>query len=160
MDTPLLPHAAGSSLGARRADAVLREPVSRQDCARWRTAVLDLTVATRGLRRFPSAVHAGVPGAHEDAFVAPATADLDAALQTDLVVALLDRALLHTPTPGLWLTRPGELALHDEDVAWLTATQSAARECHLALSFVIVTRRGWRDPRSGVRREWLRLRQR
>ena len=62
------------------------------------------------------------------------------------------------PAPWVWLTRSGELALHDLDVAWLAAAATAYAEAGADLTMVVVTRRGWRDPRSGVGRTWVRLR--
>jgi hypothetical protein len=58
----------------------------------------------------------------------------------------------------VWLTRSGELALHDLDVEWLTAAASAYAEAGVDLTMVVVNRRGWRDPRSGVGQTWVRLR--
>jgi hypothetical protein len=58
----------------------------------------------------------------------------------------------------VWLTRPGELALHDLDVAWLSAAASAYAEAGADLTMVVVNRRGWRDPRSGAGQTWVRLR--
>lgn len=152
MDPPL-PH-------PRPADGALREPVPAHERARWRVAVAELTVLTRGRRLFAPTLHAGAPGGPQESFVPAPAHELDQALRTDLVVALLDRALTHGSAPALWLTRCGELAVHDEDAAWLAATEGASLECELTLPLVIVTRRGWRDPRTGVRREWRRLRQR
>ena len=60
----------------------------------------------------------------------------------------------------MWLTRAGPLDLQDVDAAWLAAARTAASEAGVALTMVVVTRRGWCDPRSGARREWKRLRDR
>jgi hypothetical protein len=46
------------------------------------------------------------------------------------------------------------------DAAWLGPTLTAAAERDTDLAFVVVTRHGWTDPRSDVRREWKRIRQR
>ena len=51
-------------------------------------------------------------------------------------------------------------SLHDADVAWSAAWYAACAESGVDVPFVIVTRTGWRDPRSDVRREWSRLRRR
>ena len=62
--------------------------------------------------------------------------------------------------PMLWLTRSGPLEAGDLDLAWLAAARSASAEAGVDLMLVVVTRRGWFDPRSGVRRVWQRLRDR
>jgi hypothetical protein len=46
------------------------------------------------------------------------------------------------------------------DAEWLSAARSAFAEAGVDLTMVVVTRRGWWDPRSGRRREWKRLRRR
>jgi len=81
----------------------------------------------------------------------------DHGLRTDLVGAVL--RLLDDP-PWVWLTRAGSLELQDVDVAWLGATLAAARERGSDPAFVVVTRHGWRDPRSGTGQRWRRIRQR
>ena len=50
----------------------------------------------------------------------------------------------------VWLTRSGELDLHDLDAEWLAAACTAYAEAGVDLTMVVVNRRGWRDPRSGV----------
>jgi hypothetical protein len=50
--------------------------------------------------------------------------------------------------------------VEDLDLAWLAAARSASAEAAVALVLVVVTRSGWFDPRTGVRREWKRLRTR
>jgi hypothetical protein len=62
--------------------------------------------------------------------------------------------------PSLWLTRPGELSVHDDDLRWLGPTAWAGASLGCPVRLVVVTRRGWFDPVSGVRREWRRLRSR
>ena len=57
-----------------------------------------------------------------------------------------------------WLTRPGGLELQDVDLAWLRVVAAVNGETGRSLPFVVVTRGGWRDPRSGVGRSWRRLR--
>jgi hypothetical protein len=86
--------------------------------------------------------------------------DADHALRTDVVAALLRRTTRPGVEPVLWLTRPGPLDLQDEDAAWLAAARAATGEAGRALTMVVVTRKGWRDPRSGVQRTWRRLRPR
>ena len=79
-------------------------------------------------------------------------------LRADVVLALLRAAASLTPRPALWLTRPGELSPHDDDLRWLGPAAWAAQALGMPVGLVVVTRRGWFDPVSDVRREWRRLR--
>ncbi len=110
--------------------------------------------ATERRRRFAPLVHLGTPGVRE--LTTPAhPAASDHALRCDVVGAML------AATEGrhlAWLTRPGELTLHDVDAAWLSAAMAAYAEAGRDLTWVVVTRHGWWDPRSGVRRVWQRVR--
>ena len=117
----------------------IQEPVAAGTAAVLRRAVLD-HVRTERRRRFAPLLHAGVPGGAEEVFAAAPGDGLDHALRTD-VVAPQERR-------------------HDVDVAWLAAARAAGAEAGGDVTLVVVTRRGWTDPRSGVRREWKRLRQR
>lgn len=133
----------------------LQAPVDRHTHAVLRAATVEL-VETETRRRFPTTVHAGVPGRsvrHVDDPPAP-----DAGLRADLVLALLRGSVGLAPRPMLWLTRPGELSPHDEDLRWLGPAAWACRAWGAPVGLVVVTRRGWFDPVSGVRREWRRLR--
>jgi hypothetical protein len=135
----------------------LQAPVDRHTHAVLRAATLEL-VETEGRGRFPVAVHAGVPGhsvRHVDDPPLP-----DAGLRADVVLALLRSSAALTPRPALWLTRPGELSPHDDDLRWLGPAAWAARALGMPVCLVVVTRRGWFDPVSDVRREWRRLRPR
>jgi hypothetical protein len=130
------------------------EPLPRETALLLREAVRRHVIGERR-RRFAPVVHLGRPAGHQ--WHAPAAVGAsDHALRTDVMGALLaqvgDRPHL------VWLTRPGELVQHDVDAAWLSASASAYGESGRDLSFVVVTRRGWWDPRSGVRREWRRMR--
>jgi hypothetical protein len=87
-------------------------------------------------------------------------ARFDHALRAEVVGAMLHRARSVTALPALWLARPGELSWHDLDAEWLAAALTAYAEASARLTFVVVTKRGWYDPRSGARRQWKRLRQR
>lgn len=111
-------------------------------------------VATERRRRFAPLVHVGVPGGRT-LTVAAHPAGTDQALRSDIVAAMLAR----TDDRHLaWLTRPGELTLHDVDAAWLAAAAAAYAEAGRDLTWVVVTRRGWWDPRSDVRHTWQRVR--
>ena len=137
----------------------IQEPVSRATATVLRRAVLDHTVSERR-RSFPALLHVGVPGGVEEVAAAAADDSLDQALRTDVVAALLHRTRRPGFVPLVWLTRPGPLDLQDVDAHWLAAARSASAEAGIGLTLVVVTRRGWSDPRSGVRREWKRLRSR
>ncbi|MGL5808759.1 MAG: hypothetical protein ACRCYQ_02300 [Nocardioides sp.] len=106
-------------------------------------------------------------------------APTDAAMRADGVGALIDRwateqssadgvgALIDRwatergtrATPQVWVTRPGPAGVAgDLDVDWLASARSATAELRLDLTFLVVTRDGWFDPRSGFCRQWRRLR--
>jgi hypothetical protein len=133
----------------------LQAPVDRLTDRVLRAATLELVqVETR--RRFPAVVHAGVPGRSVRHVEDPPVAD--SGLRDDLVLALLRRGAALAPRPFLWLTRPGELSPHDDDLRWLGPATWAAGALGSPVGLVVVTRRGWFDPVSEVRREWRRLR--
>ena len=133
----------------------LQAPVDRHTHLALRAAIVEL-MEGGPRRRFPTTVHAGLPGRslrHVDDPPVP-----DAGARADIVLALLRGSLALTPRPVLWLTRPGELSPHDDDLRWLGPAAWACRALGLPGGLVVVTRRGWFDPVSGVRREWRRLR--
>ena len=135
----------------------LQAPVDRHTHAALRAATLEL-VEGETRRRFPVTVHAGVPGRSVRHVEDPPL--LDAGLRADVVLALLRAATTLTPRPVLWLTRPGELSPHDDDLRWIGPAAWAAWALGMPVGLVVVTRRGWFDPVSDVRREWRRLRPR
>lgn len=113
-------------------------------------------------RSFPTILHVGTPGGRESVFADRPDDPTDQALRTDIVAALLARhrrAGGATP-PLVWLSRPGDLELQDVDAAWLAAARAAAAEAGGVLTMVVINRHGWRDPRSGLSRTWVRLRRR
>ncbi len=121
-----------------------------------RAAVLEL-VEGESRRRFPTVLHAGLPGCSVRHVEHPPLPD--AGVRADVALSML----LRTSSPGpplLWLTRPGELSPHDDDLRWLGPARWAASSLGLPVGLVVVTRRGWFDPVSDVRREWKRLRRR
>lgn len=137
----------------------IREPVDRATALLLRRAVLD-HVRSEQRRSFPALLHAGRPGGTEEVVAVDPDATLDQALRADVVAALLHRGRSSGAVPLLWLTRPGALGLEDVDAAWVSGARTAGAEAGVDLTLVVVTRHGWVDPRSGVRREWRRLRQR
>jgi len=136
-------------------DVALRAPIDRDTHRVLRAAVLEL-VEGEPRRRFPVVLHAGVPGRSVRHVDDPPVADAGA--RADLVLALVARARAIGPRPVVWLTRPGELSPHDDDLRWLGPVTWACSALGEPVGLVVVTRRGWFDPVSGVRREWRRLR--
>lgn len=132
----------------------LEDPVPRPTALLLREAVRRHAAGERR-RRFAPVVHVGHPGVREHC-VPAALHGTDHALRADLMAALLARCPV--PCPLVWLTRPGELVTHDVDAAWLSAASTAAAEAGRDLAWVVVTRHGWWDPRSDLRRVWRRIR--
>lgn len=135
----------------------LREPVDRTVQRLLRRAVVDHALGERR-KVYAPVLHVGVPGARSRRF--EVDAPLDHALRTDIVEAMMRPAVAKRVVPLLWLTRRGDMAPEDVDAAWCAAVGSAGCELGLALGLVIVTRRSWHDPRTGVSRTWKRIRER
>ena len=135
----------------------LQAPIDRDTHRVLRAAVLELVEGERR-HRFPTVLHAGVPGRSLRHVEEPPLPD--AGLRADVVLSLLLRAASAGRPPLLWLTRPGELSPHDDDLRWLGPARWAASSLGLPTGLVVVTRKGWYDPVSDVRREWRRLRRR
>lgn len=137
--------------------AVIQAPIDQHTHRLLRAATLEL-IEGETRHRFPTVLHAGQPGRsvrHEEDPPLP-----DAGLRADVVLALLRGAAALGPRPLLWLTRPGELSVHDDDLRWLGPCAWAGAGLGSPVPLVVVTRRGWFDPVSDVRREWRRLRRR
>jgi hypothetical protein len=141
----------------RVGNVALQAPIDRHTHRVLRAAALEL-VQNERRRRFPTALHAGEPGRSVRHVEDPPLGD--AGLRADVVLSLLRQAAVMSPRPCLWLTRPGELSPHDDDLRWLGPTTWACASLGSPLGLVVVTRRGWFDPVSDVRREWRRLRRR
>jgi len=124
-----------------------------------RQTVLQLRSSERR-RVFGPVLHVGFPGGLETSYAAGERESLDLAVRADVVAALLRRMEQLDAHPLVWVTRTGDLALHDVDAAWLAAAGQAFGEAGRPLTMVVVTRQGWWDPRSDVRRVWKRLRPR
>ena len=140
----------------------LREPVDPRLARSLRAAALELRDRRRG-RRFPAEVSVGGPGLPprlRPVFEVDADDRLDLTLRTEVAAALLALARRSGLEPVAWLARPGPLAWHDQDAAWWPALAAAYAEASVPLVAVVVTKTGWYDPRSGLRREWRRLRYR
>ncbi|HEY2880326.1 hypothetical protein [Nocardioides sp.] len=133
---------------------VLLAPLEFAERRLLRTAVLALATADHR-RHVPATLHVGLPGG-EVTTVAD-DPGWDHGLRTEIVGAVL-RA--RRDPPWVWVTRSGPLTLQDADAAWLGPTLAAAAERGIDVAYVVVTRHGWTDPRSGLRQEWKRIRQR
>lgn len=135
------------------------DPITPHTHALLRRAVLDFRVSERR-RSFAPVVHVGVPGAAGLSYEPPRDEPMEHGLRADLVAAFLRRTDTGEVAPLVWITRTGDFVLEDVDAGWLPAARSAYAEAGVPLTMVVVTRRGWWDPRSGRRREWKRLRRR
>ncbi len=132
----------------------LLDPLPVRDRRLLREAVLDLAT-TEYRHHFPPVLHVGTPGG--TTLAVTDDRGWDHGLRTEMVGALLRS--LEDPA-WVWVTRAGPLSPQDVEMAWLGPTVSAARERGADPAFVVVTRHGWRDPRSEVGREWRRIRRR
>lgn len=137
--------------------SAITEPVPRGMLVLLKRAVVEHHMTERR-RVFAPVVHVGVPGSAV-ATLPLGDQRLDHTLRTDAVEAMLRRTRGSGPPPLLWLTRSGTaLEAREVDHAWLAASRSASAELALPLPMVVVTRRAWRDPSSGVYRDWARVR--
>ena len=132
-----------------------------ETAALLRLEVGRLRALQRG-RRFDTVVHLGrLGGALRTCSLTHAELPaLDAGTRTDVVSRLLEDEPAASAQPAsVWLTRPGEPSVQDEDLAWLSAAGRAfaAFDRHLD-GFWTVTRTGWLDVRTGEGRTWKRLR--
>lgn len=139
----------------------LVEPLPQPLRSGLRALVMELTVWGR-TRRIPATISIGTPGGPRRSWaVDDVPADLG--LHTEVVAALLARALAAepaAPTPACWLTRSGTITWHDLDAAWLAAARAAYAEAGVPLTFVVVTKTAWWDPRSDLAQQWRRPRRR
>jgi hypothetical protein len=134
----------------------LTEPLDRRIRLLLRRAVHEHAASERR-RSYPPVLHAGVPGERVASLPLDIAEPTDPGLRADVVAAL--RVQAGAPDDGLvWLTRSGGLGLQDVDANWLTGARAAYDEAGVPLTFVVVDRRGWRDPRSGLGRTWSRVR--
>ena len=138
----------------------IHEPVPHALGVVLRRAALDHGRAEHR-RGFPPLLHVGFPGGAEEVFAIAPGDPADHAIRADVLAAMLQR-VRHAAgaVPLVWLTRAGPLVLQDVDAAWLSAARTATAEAGVTLTMVVVTRHGWVDPRSLVRRQWKRLRER
>jgi hypothetical protein len=135
----------------------LAEPLPAHTRALLRRAVHEHAAGELRRRCYPAVLHVGVPGGPVASLDLSEAEPTDPGLRTDVVAALRVRAGV-TAGHLVWLTRPGGLELQDVDAQWLAGARAAYDEAQAALTFVVVNRRGWRDPRSGLGRSWARVR--
>lgn len=126
-----------------------------------RTAVLEHARSERRLL-FPAQLHVGTPGAFRVS-TPIAEAPSDFGTRVDLVHAMVRRAetagvSTATRIPWVWLTRSGAATTDNLDLSVMAPTMHAFAEADQPLTYVVVTRRGWHDPRSGLQHSWKRLR--
>jgi hypothetical protein len=136
----------------------LTGPLTRRMHVLLRRAVRDHAVGERR-RHLPVVLHVGEPGGRVARLGLDGLEPTDHGLRTDVVAALRVRAGAR-PDDLVWLTRGGGLELQDVDARWLAAARAAYAEAAEPLVFVVVNRRGWRDPRSGLGQSWSRVRPR
>lgn len=111
---------------------------------------------------FPAQLHVGTPGG--PAVSTPLLdAPTDFGTRVDLIHALVRRVSgqsAGTPdgVPWVWLTRGGSATPGGLDLAVLAVAIHAYAEVGEPLTYVVVTRRGWYDPRSGLHQSWSRVR--
>jgi len=138
---------------------VLDDPIDPQLVRALRSGVLAHRAEPD---RDATVLHLGDPAGARLAHRLRRNESLDAALRVDVIGALLLRLRTEHEVGDrlVWLARPGTLAWEDVDAAWLSASVAAFAEAGLDLAFVVVTRHGWIDPRSGQGVQWKRLRDR
>ncbi|WP_148045036.1 hypothetical protein [Nocardioides marmorisolisilvae] len=121
-----------------------------------RVALTEHVSAAGTKRALPTVMHVGTPGV--EAVAVPDAPDLDPGLRADLMERALDGLdLSRTPLP--WLTRIGELAPGDVDLAWFAATREAYGRHSLDLpGFFVMTRYGWLDLATDELIRWSRVR--
>ncbi len=134
----------------------LQAPVDLRTHTALRAAVLELRESEPRVR-FPSRIQAGVPG-RARLHLLDGRGPRDAGHRAEVALALLHAAARDVPDPYVWLSRPGDLTVEDVDLDWGSAVRWAAAALGGSVDLVVVTRAGWFDPVSGVRREWRRLR--
>jgi hypothetical protein len=141
----------------------MHEVAERRRAVRLRRLVLDHKASEHRLR-FPPLLQAGSPGRVLWRCTEPPGpgGGLDLALRCDALAAVLHQAARTGADEDalVWLTRAGDLAVQDVDLDWLRAVTTVNAETGRRLAFVVVTRQGWHDPRTGERRTWRRLRDR
>lgn len=134
----------------------LHEPLPRLLQRVLRGAVISHARSERR-RTHPPVLHVGVPGGQVRTFEVRPGEQLDLALRVEVLQAMARASLDREVVPLTWLTRM-DAGPDTEDLAWAAAVGAASGELGVRLDLVVITRRAWRDPRSGAGRAWVRLR--
>lgn len=108
-------------------------------------------------RSHPVVLHVGLPSGTTRSLELRPEERLDHALRVEMVQAMSRACLASGRVPLSWLTRP-VLGPDEGDLAWAAAVGAAGGELGVRLDLVVITRRSWHDPRSGVGRSWTRIR--
>lgn len=141
------------------APGTLTEPLPRALEKVLRSAVLE-HATTEHRRTFRPVLHVGLPERPSRHFEVRPGEEVDDALRVEVVEAMVRGPLARSFVPLVWLTRPDQPEPAECDTAWLRAVRAAGAELGVALGLVVVTRHGWHDPVTGVRRTWRRIRRR
>ena len=121
-----------------------------------RGAVRDHALAEHR-RTHPAVLHVGIPRGEVRRLELQPEDRFDLALRTEVVETMARHHLADGRVPLVWLTRMPD-GHDEEDLAWAAAVSAASGELGVRLDLVVVTRRWWRDPRSGVGQSWARVR--
>ena len=125
-----------------------------------RLAVHHLRRTTRS-RSFRPVLHLGALGGASVDWFLDETPPPDVGLRTEIVAALLSRALLGHTCPQAWLTRPGTAEPHDLDLDWVPVVSRVFLESAIVPGTIaVVTKSGWYEPLGDQRAQWKRLRMR
>jgi hypothetical protein len=123
-----------------------------------RAALCDFVSSAGARRSLPTQFHVGTPGG--DRITLPHDVAFDSGLRADLVeraLGGLDGRAAERPVP--WLTRTGDLAPTDADLAWFSAAREGFGRHALELpGFFVVTRHGWSDLANEDVVRWRRVR--
>jgi hypothetical protein len=128
--------------------------------AQLRAALCDFVTSAGTQRKLPTLFHLGTPGGEH--LTLPHDPRFDAGLRADLVeraVDGLEGQAAARPVP--WLTRVGDLAPTDADLAWFSAARQGLGRHGLELpGFFVVTRYGWLNLANEDVIRWRRVRPR
>lgn len=108
-------------------------------------------------RTYPAVLHVGIPRGEVRRLELQPDDRFDLALRTEVVETMARHFLTDGTVPLVWLTRMPD-GPDEEDLAWAAAVGFASGELGVRLDVVVVTRRSWRDPRSGAGQAWARIR--
>lgn len=108
-------------------------------------------------RTHPMVLQVGIPSGPTRELELRPDDRMDHALRVEIVQAMARSCLAQGRVPLSWLTRP-TVGPDEGDLEWAAAVGAAGAELGVRLDLVVITRRSWHDPRSGVGRSWTRIR--